>query len=136
MPWTADYLPDGAYVRFSGDMTGGDLVEANADFYTREYNAGPRFAVFDFSAVEQFHVGREAIDRVVAQDHVAAMAAVRDLVVAVVAPQEFGYALARTWENQLADTPWRTLVARSQPEALAWLSRQGFAARRFGARAD
>jgi hypothetical protein len=88
MPWIVRYIADGAYVTFTGHTTGDDVVEANTEFYAHAYEAGPHFAVFDFSAVERFDVDATAVKRVIAQDLIAADAAVRELAVAVVAPND------------------------------------------------
>jgi hypothetical protein len=133
MPWIADYLADGAYVKFSGATTGADIVRANTQFYAHRYIAGPRFCVFDFSAIESFEVDRTAVERVAAQDVVAAASALPDLAVAVVAPHPVSFGMARMWEAKVAETEWRTKVVRSRPEALEWLAEQGIATGRFGA---
>ena len=131
MPWTADYLTDGAYMSFWGATTGDEVVRAKTHFYAQAYKAGPRFAVLDFSKIECLDVDRIAIGRVAAQDVVAAAEAVPDLAVAVVAPHPVTYGMARMWEMQVAETGWRTKVARSRPEAFAWLEEQGIATDRF-----
>jgi hypothetical protein len=133
MPWIADYLADGAYVTFSGATTGADLIRANTQFYAHRYYKGPRFCVFDLSAVEHLDVNRTDIERVAAQDVVAAAAAIPNLVVAVIAPQPFSFGMARMWELQVGETEWRTKVVHSRPEALKWLTEQGIATDRFGA---
>jgi hypothetical protein len=136
MPWTADYFGDGAYVKFSGAIKGEEIVRANSDFYAHAYKDGPRFAVFDFSETVQFDVDRTAVDRIAAQDVVAAAAVVPELTVAVVAPQMVVYGMARMWELQIGGTEWRTTIARSRSEALAWLAEQGIATDRFAVLAD
>ena len=127
MAWHTDYLADGAYVRFSGATTGDDIVRANTHFYEHAYKSGPRFCVFDFSDVDEFNVDRTAVERVAAQDVVAAAAALPELIVAVVAPQLAPYGMSRMWEMQVAETGWRTKVMRSRAEAFAWLEQHGIA---------
>jgi hypothetical protein len=136
MPWAMDYHPDGAYVRFSGRTTGEDIIHANTQFYSHAYKSGPRFAVFDFSEIEQFEVDRTAIERAAAQDLVAAAAALPVLAVAIVAPQLISYGMSRMWEMQVAETGWQTKVTRSRREAFVWLEHQGISTDRFTALQD
>jgi hypothetical protein len=136
MPWTAVHLTDGAYLRFSGAVTGEELVRANMHFYRQAYKGGPRFAVFDFTDVERFHVDTTSISRIAAQDTVAAAAAIPELVVAVVAPQLLVFGMLRMWEMQVGETGWHIKVARSRAEAFSWLENEGIATERFAALQD
>jgi hypothetical protein len=133
MPWTADYHADGAYVRFSGATTGADLVSANTQFYAHGYHKSPLFCVFDFSAIDSLDANRTDIERVAAQDVVAAAAVLPHLIVAVVAPQPFPFGMARMWEAMVSETEWDTRVVRSRAEAIDWLAGEGVATDRFSA---
>ena len=132
MPWATNYFASGAYTRFWGATTGDDLVTANAEFHAQEYPDRPRFAVVDFTATERFDVDRMDIQRIADRDIVAAHA-LADLVVAVIAPSLVTLGMSRMWEIQVWETGWRTKIARSRPEAFAWLAEHGIQADRFDA---
>jgi hypothetical protein len=134
MPWTAHYFADGAYVTFTGHTTGRDILDANAAFYARPYIHGPRFAVFDFSAVDRLDVDGAALERAIEQDLDAAGRDVGDMAAVIVAPDEGAYLLARAWELRVEATGWRTKVARSRSHALRWLRDQRLAMARSRAR--
>src|SRR5918992_1521857 len=72
MPWHAEYLSDGAHLRFSGRTTGDELIQANTEFYAHAYEPRLRFALFDFSAADTVDIDNEAIQHVVLQDRAAA----------------------------------------------------------------
>jgi hypothetical protein len=136
MPWTTDYFATGAYMRFSGVTTGDDIVRANAEFHAREYLPGRRFVVADLSGIEGYEVERTDIGRIVDHNVAVAASAMPDLVVAVVAPDLVPFGMARMWEIQTWQTGWRTKIARSRPEAMAWLAEQGIAIDRLGSPDD
>jgi hypothetical protein len=126
MPWTSDYHAAGAYITFTGRMTGEDLIQAKTEAYSRQYETGrPRFVVLDYVAVEQFDVDRGDVERTVVQDRDAESRELPSLLVAAVAPHAHTYGMARMWEARLEPTRWQTKVLRSRHEALGWLARHG-----------
>ena len=118
-------------MRFSGVTTGDDFIRANADFYAHAQPPGLRFVVADLSAIERYEADRTDIARIADQNVALTASALPDLVVAVVAPDLVPFGMARMWEIQAWQTGWRTKIARSRSEAMAWLAEQGIAIDRF-----
>jgi hypothetical protein len=131
MPWTADYFASGAHMRFSGVTTGDEILRANAEFHERVYSPGPRFVLADLSAIERLDIDRDDVSRIVDHNLGVAASAMPDLAVAVVAPDLVPFGMTRMWEIQTWQTGWRTKIARSRSEAMAWLAEQGIAIDRF-----
>jgi hypothetical protein len=136
MPWTTDYLAAGAYVSFFGRMTGEELIRAKTEVYAHSYEAGPRFVVLDYTAVEEPDVDRSDVERTVTQDRAVARAMLPDLAVAAIAPEAITYGVARMWEEQIHPTGWQTTVVRSRAEALGWLATLGIPVADFPALQD
>jgi hypothetical protein len=125
VPRTSRYLPEGAEVRFSGTTTGDEIFDAKAEFLAHGFPEGPRFALFDFSAVDVFQVTPDDVRRIVELDR-QGVTAHPQLAIVVVAPKPLQYGLARMWEIHLDDTPVRTAVLHTRLEALQWLASAGF----------
>jgi hypothetical protein len=124
MPWSAQHFTDGAYVTFTGQMTGDDLIAAKSEVYGRSPNGAIRFLVLDFAAVENFYIDRADIERTSTQDRAAAESH-RHLAMVAVAPSAIAYGMARMWEQLIEPTPWRTKVVQSRTAAMHWLHDQG-----------
>jgi hypothetical protein len=125
MPWTTDYLAAGAWVSFSGRMTGEELIRAKSEVYAHPYATGPRFVVLDYTAVEDPDIDRSDVERTVTQDRAAASTMLPDLAVAAVAPEAITYGVARLWDAKMQRTGWKTTVVLSRAEALGWLANLG-----------
>ena len=136
MPWSTDYLAAGAYVSFFGRMTGEELIGAKSEVYANSYEAGLRFLVLDYTAVEAPDVDRDEVDRTATQDRAVAGARLPALAVAAVAPEAITYGVARMWEAQIQATGWQTTVVRSRAEALGWLANLGIPVDDFPALQD
>ena len=124
MPWTAEYGPDSADIRYDGLTTGGEILEAKRQFYSHAFEKPARFVLCDFTGVQRFQVASNDVQRIVGQDRAAAAANPR-LAEVVIAPKPFEYGLARMWELQVDDARPRTAVVKTRAEAVEWLKGLG-----------
>jgi hypothetical protein len=124
MAWTGDYGPDGAVIRFSGNVTGAEIAEAKAKFFAHRFPGAARYALCDFTAVEKFDVSAADVQRIIDQDR-GAVRTHPDLNEVVVAPRPGIYGLSRMWEQQVDAADRRTAVVKTRPEADRWLADHG-----------
>jgi len=124
MPWSVTWHPDAAEIRYRGLTTGGDILEAKRQFFSRKFDGPARYVLCDFSDIQRFEVSPLEVHTIIAQDR-AALFTHPELAEAVVAIGPLEYGLARTWQIEMQGTSRRTLVARTRAEAIAWLESLG-----------
>lgn len=123
MPGTIEFVEDGRGLVFSGSgvLTGQEILEAKEALAADE--APLRTVKFALVLLEDV----TAVDVTVGDLRAAAMVDRRlaqmmpNAAVAIVAPRDHDFGIARMWEA-IADVPeWTTYVFRSREEADAWL---------------
>jgi hypothetical protein len=118
------FTPDGADVRFTGATTGDEIVGAKVDALAHFPGGTLRFLLFDLSGSERLDIPTLDVRRVARVDREYAETH-PPFAIAVVAPDDLEYGLARMWQAFVDDTPIQSVVARSRPEALIWLAGRG-----------
>ena len=78
------------------------------------------FSLVDLSDVTRFEVTSDEIHRIADVAKRIALLAPH-IVVAVIAPGDYVFGLARMWETLVESTGWTTAVVRSKAEADAWV---------------
>lgn len=86
----------------------------------------PRFVLVDLTDVEQVHISPVDLEALVSTQLKISRRAV-----AVIAPRDLLYGLARQWEMLALELEWPTCVARTRAEAIAWLAEQSPEARAY-----
>lgn len=124
MPFTAEFMEDGALLCYTGRTTGTEIFQAKDGFFKHRFAGPVRWLLCDFTEVEHFAVSTSKVHRIVRQD-LAAVDSHPELAEVVIAPTPIQYGLARMWELQVEKERPRTLVARTRVEAIDWLARQG-----------
>ena len=125
MPWTSHYVSDGVYTGFVGQTTGDEVLASVKEFFAHGYGGGaPRFALYDFTGCTAFEVEALHIQRIVFEDMRAAVT-IKELAIAVVAPEAVQYGLSRMWQTQVEPAHWRTTIVTTIAGALRWLGDQG-----------
>lgn len=128
MAVTFEYRADGAEIHYAGRVTGAEILEAKASFFSHSFQPEARWALCDFSAVENFDVSTDDVRRIIRQD-LSAVEKHPQLAEVVVAATPVQYGMARMWEQQVDEKRPRTAVVTSRSEALAWLEGQGIEVR-------
>jgi hypothetical protein len=123
MTWTTHFHDDHAEVRYSGNVSGEDILEAKRAFFDSPQSRAAVYVLCDFTAVEKLDVRAPDVQRILRQD-LASVPSHPRLIEVVIAPQTHAFGLARMWEQQVHDER-RTLVVRERPEAELWLKEQG-----------
>ena len=124
MPIDIEGRQDGAGVIYycHGDMTFDDLFQAGMGFLASPEEIKKwRYSIVDLTSVAAMHLSSDDIRSVVDQNKRIAALAHPGVLVAVAAPKDLGYGLARMWEILLEQIGWETMTFRSRPEADTWI---------------
>lgn len=109
----------------TGVVTAEDLCRATlALSKSKEVARRITFGFVDFEAVTRLQLDTADLRRLVEIDLQLA-ALVPDAVVAIAAPKDHMYGLARMWEVLAEETGWKTGVFRSSREACLWVIQNG-----------
>lgn len=116
----------GVFQTATGDLS---LAELIVDLRQRQGDparvAQRKFSLIDFSAVTTLQGATlEAMQRLIVEQRRLAQAAPK-LDLAVVAPKDLIFGVARMWEGMKQDLGWEGCVVRTREEALAWLRERG-----------
>jgi hypothetical protein len=113
----------GLLIRCSGAVNGSEFIECKESLKNDREARGIAFALIDLEEVKQLRMTAEEVRRLARIDHDLAKNA-PDVVVAVAAPSDHVFGIARMWESSAEATGWRTGVFRSRSEAEAWLNEE------------
>jgi hypothetical protein len=124
MPISIEGRQDGAGVIYycHGDMTIDDFFQAGIGFlaFPEEIKKW-RYSVIDLTSVAAMHLSSDDIRSVVEQNKRIAAIAHPGVILAVAAPKDLGYGLARMWEILMEQIGWETMTFRSRAEAESWI---------------
>jgi hypothetical protein len=124
MPYTTEFVDEGTGVINvgSGIVTGLELITAAIEIHRVEERARRlTHGLTDLTDVQELRVTPDEIKRVAVENHITASLALPGAVVAIVAPRDHPFGMARMWEALVDDTSWKTHVFRTRAEANAWL---------------
>jgi hypothetical protein len=125
MPYTASYVDDGkgVYKEGTGIVTGFEILSSALHESLNKARPQVRYGLVDFSQATDFKVTTQDVRRLVEVNRKLAAATPGELV-AVVAPAELSYAMARLWHTLSDDIGWKSNVFRHRSEAVAWLKKE------------
>lgn len=124
MPFSTEYVGEGRGVRLVGTglLTGQEILEAKQGLLrSPDRIKGLAYGLVDMTDVTELQITRDDVLEFVAVDVQIAALVPRVLAVAVVAPGDLAFGLARMWEAFAEVTGWNTHVFRSRAEAEPWL---------------
>ena len=114
---------NGVIIWHKGIITGNDLFQANNDIYSHEYDGDLKYQLIDLTEVDTLNVTTEEVTKLAKMD--------RDLkknnkrFACVVAPTDFLFAMARTWNMQSEKDGFETHVVRAMDDAITWFNSKG-----------
>ena len=123
MPIDVKYLDGGKGTLFVGNgfVTGKDILMANEEIFSSEEKTRRyRYALTDFSSVDDFDVSTSDIEEI-ARTNMSVAEILPDYIVAVVAQKDVSFGLSRMWQIHLGKSTWETKVLRTDGEAKAWI---------------
>jgi hypothetical protein len=113
----------GIVLLYSGVLTGEELIAVNRSLVT-ERSGGLRYAIVDLSAVDELLISVADIRATIKDDKLLSGIAEPGMLVAIAAPQDLGFGLARMWEAFAGhETKWRIAVFRSIDDASLWIQK-------------
>lgn len=89
-----------------------------------------RYCIIDLTSVEAMQIDSKEIRTIVEQNKRIAAFALPGALLAVAAPKDLGYGIAREWEALVEQVGWETMTFRSRSEAEAWIKER--ARQKFG----
>lgn len=123
MTYQVEFKHEGTGFHLTGFATvlGSEIIAAAAEAHRDEARARRlRYALVDLADLTEFRVATEEVRLIVAEDMITARLAPR-IVVAIVAPRDYAFGMARMWQVFAEDTGWTTQVFRGRAEAIEWL---------------
>lgn len=124
MPFSTEWVTDGRGVRLTGTgvLTGREILEAKTRLLgVPDRLHGLHYGLVDMTDVSELHITRDDVLEFVQADMQIALLVPRPLAVAVVAPTDLAFGIARMWEAFAEVTGWNTHVFRSRADAEPWL---------------
>ena len=123
VPIEVRYLDNGIGASWLGGgvVTGQDLIDASKETFAPEERLKQiRYALVDFTHIEGVSISPADIRKKAILDGGAA-SIVPNTVVALVAPEDLTFGLARVWDAYVDGLSWETMVFRSVAEAESWI---------------
>lgn len=123
MPYTTEFIDDGTGVLHvgSGIVSSGEIVAGSHEVQSDEARARRlTHGLVDLTDVTELHV-TAADMRIIAQASKRTAKFMPRGAVAIVAPRDYIFGMARMWESLVDEDGWTTRVFRDRAEAEAWL---------------
>ena len=123
MPYSTEFEDEGKGILHVGRgvVTGEELfASANRVLGRVKEGLSPSYAIVDLSEVVEMRVSAEEI-RLNVDVNIEISKYVRNGRVAIVAPKDYIYGLARMWQAYSEETGWSTRVFRNKREADEWI---------------
>jgi hypothetical protein len=124
MSYTVHFTASGSDLRFTGALTAEEIERALAAAAAHAYSEARRFSLVDFTGADLTGLPTSDI-RAIAQRPGGLGPTAGPLAIAVVAPRDLEYGLARMWETLAEERPIDAAVFRTRALALAWLATRG-----------
>ena len=124
MPLSTEFRSDGRGLELvgSGVLTAQEILEAKrALLRSPERLKDLHYALIDVSNITELRVTHDDVLEFVTADMQIALIVPRQMAVAVVAPTDLAFGVARMWEGFAEVTRWNRHVFRSRAEAEPWL---------------
>ena len=124
MPVSIVLLDDGEGILYlcEGALRGPEIIRANQELLASPgQRRGRRYGLVDFSAAASVEISTSELRILAEQDARLAREAKIPILLAVVAPDDLGYGLARMWQAFAQDIGWSAEVFRERSTAQRWL---------------
>ena len=124
MPFSTEWVSEGRGVQLSGTgpLTGREILEAKIRLLrVPDRLKGLHYGLVDVTDVTELSITRDDVLEFVQVDMQIALIVPRPLAVAIVAPSDLAFGIARMWEAFAEVTGWNTHVFRSRADADPWL---------------
>ena len=123
MPYVLEWLDRGVVFRYSGVLSGEEMIRSNQDLYDDPRFKDLRFQIVDFLSVQHFD-GTSADIRQIADSDSKAAQINSDMYVVGVTNQKIIHGFFRMYELASGASPWHASLCERMDEAIAWLRRE------------
>jgi len=123
-------MQDGAGLLFicTGNVTARDLLDAKDRLLEMPSRLREcQFAIVDLGLASSLHLSPDDIRRIADKDRDLAVITRPGLPIAVLAPNDVAYGLARMWEIFVENTGWETIIFTSREEGENWVRKKAYA---------
>jgi hypothetical protein len=130
MPVSVATMQDGAGLLFicTGKVTAKDLLDAKDRLLeTPTLLKECRFAIVDLGLASSLQLSPDEVRKIADRDRDLAVITRPGLPVAVLAPNDVAYGLARMWEVFVENTGWETIIFRTRSEGEDWVRHKAIA---------
>ena len=110
-----------AFCKFSGEVSGQELVECNMSMYGNPNFDNTKFQVFDMLNATKFTFTRNDVIKVAAFDRAAAKIWPR-MKCALVSTNQIALELSNVYQNEIHNSPWEGKSFQTIDDALEWFS--------------
>lgn len=121
MPYQTSWNGKEVYCKFSGTVSGNELIECNLELYGNIYFDDIRWQIFDLLDVTKLNVTTDEVMIVAACDRVASMINPH-VKCALVSKDETAAVLSKTYQQKIFNSPWEGKSFQGVNEARAWAS--------------
>ena len=121
MPYETKWEEKGIYWKYSGILTGDDLLQSNMGIYGDSRFDKLHYQIIDMLDVETFDVDTETMEEVTAMD-LGASQSNPNLIVAVVANHIQAKRLVEIYETTAGGAPWETEIFETVKDARIWIT--------------
>ena len=121
MPYELTWEPEGVYWKYTGDLTGQEIIEATSLIYGDSRFDDLRYKLVDFMEMENIIMTRDDV-ALIAYQHRAAELSNPSVSTAIV--MRPGCNLAETFASFFTDSNWEVKIFDNLDEANLWLKRE------------
>jgi hypothetical protein len=114
---------DLAVFKAHGVLTGSQMICMGEDLLSKTQGSAGLDIIYDYRDVTAFDVSFEEVEQL-AKKNAHYMELLHHSRIAVVAPTDIGYGIARMWEAMSSDSPMEMMVCRDLLHACKWLHRE------------
>ena len=119
MPYTIGWESHGIHSRFTGDVTGKEIIAHGAKLHGDARFDSVRFIIADFSGTQQLTITLDEVKEIAARDAVAALSNPR-VRVAIVSNSETVDVGSALYKSDNANSTWKAEIFRTLEEARRW----------------
>jgi len=121
VPYSTEFVEDGVIHLGTGVVEGAEIIAAAVEEHRIDDRARRlKFGLVDLTDVTDLRVTSEQVRRV-AEENLMLSKLAPGAVVAVVAPSDLMFGMARMWQAFASRTEWQIQIVRSRAAATAWL---------------
>ena len=121
MPYSVEWKERGAHWKFTGIVTGQEILQADLDLYGDERFDNLSYALFDFSGGTSFALTEKEMKEIAYLD-MASTPTNPNIKLAIVASHDVMKKMSGLYAEYMELSPWETKIFDTVEEAKQWLN--------------